>query len=1207
MPERGGVSGGVGVSGSDRIIDTHNRTLGGWQLEGGSVSRSNSHSNGGLFAAGGGSSDGPAGFKRREFDPRSSSSNNTNNNSTVDPEFFPPTSQMEPSSSIQSLVESIDDDHVFKLTEMTKKRVEQNNPAAQKRQRVVSLSTNDPSTALQFMPSEKSLQLSNICKSTLEAHYSELFRSIKAGHPINRLQKLREVLPRVKSTSMVPKSGGFDGKNSMDAGHSRPKKSKHDKYRFVDKVEESNCIWDVDRMEAKAKDAEAAEAAEAAALYRSTTLGSHHNNSSHSSQQHLHRITNELSQDSLQQHLSSTSMESFGVEHSTSGDSYGPPIMSDIQHMQQLQHQKDNLDEVVKEHSNNPSGSSPISTISSATNPSYAHGSSYSSLEPIPVAQAKDIPLDARPRFLDGVATGPPAQSAMPAQVSSMSDVYNAFGSSLEQPYAEIPSSKRNSFLGIFGMRGKKGGQDTDIHHHQESQPTSSYGSPLLTATAPIHERRSFDSQHSPFLQPALPPPQGQRYAPTVEVIPPSLINSPSGNVAQVRPDPKRRVSVDQSMARVADPNDPNIMLTDDEAISHWVPPTQWAEGERLDESQDESDSVANAAQKRSSLRRFTDKMMRKRGHKTLSVIQQGESPINSPTSPAGKPLFSDGNKSLGKKLDPALAHLQGQPSGRMSSSQPSSGRNSLDGIQRPKMSNVRVMSSTSSPILEAIRTPDGVNASSPRVGPLPNAHEFASRFDKANNALNPIRAEKTPTLNPAAKTDRSPLLNATRVDKSPNLAPVSGFSGDDIAGNGHNPDGTPAVPVAPQLFIESDRIPKRMLQRLKQRPDLATVDWGSETIDLSALLTSQEPLPTYDEYLGISSAMKKSHLYPSHLSDVDVLDIHLTLGAEERRDVDAKNRARKWDMLELRLDQEQDVSEKWIKEVVAWSKKKYDSIDRHRRAENPDAFWPISGDSPLVEEPEQEAPGEEDESQAFMRVSDAAKNHRTAPTRTPHIASLETLKARKQQRDLSLTSTREMNGSISSIHASVTTTFKASLESTRESVKEMRVMLADCRQRLQQLHEATGAQLREKEPIFKEVVDKFTAEWNESYFVKLKEVEDQIQVMNLKRIENPWMDMLLIMLSWVIRGLFYIVEGVTILIIIVRHMWSRAKQGFGMVRDARKDYELANTSGLLRAGSSASNGSSAVGEVAKDEGIEGREQADSEASRPPAKVVGAW
>lgn len=143
-PERnGGGLGGGGVLGSDRIVDTHNRTLGGWQLDG-AVSRSNSHnySGSGLFAAagGGGSSDGPTGFKRREFEPR-----NSNNSSNTADQGFPPASQMEPSNSIQSLVESIDDDHVFKLTEMTKKRVEHNNPA-QKRPRVVSLPTNDPST-----------------------------------------------------------------------------------------------------------------------------------------------------------------------------------------------------------------------------------------------------------------------------------------------------------------------------------------------------------------------------------------------------------------------------------------------------------------------------------------------------------------------------------------------------------------------------------------------------------------------------------------------------------------------------------------------------------------------------------------------------------------------------------------------------------------------------------------------------------------------------------------------------------------------------------------------------------------------------------------------------------------------------------------------------------------------------------------------------
>lgn len=145
-------------------------------------------------------------------------------------------------------------------------------------------------------------------------------------------------------------------------------------------------------------------------------------------------------------------------------------------------------------------------------------------------------------------------------------------------------------------------------------------------------------------------------------------------------------------------------------------------------------------------------------------------------------------------------------------------------------------MSSSSSPVLEGVKTPDGANAGSPRVGPLPNAHESTSRLDKAT-MLNPIRSEKAPVPNPAARTDKSPMLNPTRVDKSPLIAPVSGFSGDELVGNAFNPDGSQAVPAVPQLLIESDRIPKRMLQRLKQRPDLATVDWSSETGKLAGVL----------------------------------------------------------------------------------------------------------------------------------------------------------------------------------------------------------------------------------------------------------------------------------------------------------------------------------------------------------------------------------
>lgn len=102
------------------VQDTHKAL--GWQLESssrpGSMSTSLGHVEG-------------SGFRRREFDPRQGHDSSG---------FAGPL--MEPSSSVQSLVESIDDDHVLKLTEMTKKRVEHNNPT-QKRQRVVSLPTSE--------------------------------------------------------------------------------------------------------------------------------------------------------------------------------------------------------------------------------------------------------------------------------------------------------------------------------------------------------------------------------------------------------------------------------------------------------------------------------------------------------------------------------------------------------------------------------------------------------------------------------------------------------------------------------------------------------------------------------------------------------------------------------------------------------------------------------------------------------------------------------------------------------------------------------------------------------------------------------------------------------------------------------------------------------------------------------------------------------
>ncbi|KAG0203851.1 hypothetical protein BGX28_004021 [Mortierella sp. GBA30] len=399
-------------------------------------------------------------------------------------------------------------------------------------------------------------------------------------------------------------------------------------------------------------------------------------------------------------------------------------------------------------------------------------------------------------------------------------------------------------------------------------------------------------------------------------------------------------------------------------------------------------------------------------------------------------------------------------------------------------------------------------------------------------------------------------MLNPLRTEKSPLLGPASTSAGEGVAGNSTLVSMDPSkqnICLASQLLVDVERIPKRLLQRLKERTELASIDWSLDIVDLSVLWTSEEPVPTYDEYIGISSSMKASQSYPSYLDDIDVLDVHLTLSAEEPRDTNSKNRARKWDLLELRVDQTLDQGEKWMKEVSKWTGLRADAIERHRRAENSGVVeWHLNENEPLVEEPEQEDLGWDesqhiaDDSRALLRPEDANKTQRWPSPGAP----LDTQNGHRKMRELSLISGRDLNGSLSSFNTSMSYTFKTSLESTRESVKEMRVFLVDCRQRLQQLHEATGTQLREKEPVFKEVVDKFTMEWNESYFVKLKEVEDQIQVMNLKRIENPWMDMLLIMLSWLIRGLFYIVEGVTIMIIIVRHAWSKAKHGYRVLRN---------------------------------------------------------
>ncbi|KAF9179912.1 hypothetical protein BGZ51_006562 [Haplosporangium sp. Z 767] len=1128
-PEYGGVVGGGNssgtVPGSDRIIESH-KALGSWLSEGPSVNSisSNGGSSGNFH---GNSTAAPGGpglpFKRREFEPK-----------FIDAGV--PGPLIEPSTSVQSLVESIDDDHVFKLTEMTKKRVEHNNPAAQKKQRVVSLPSSEASMINNFQPSEKTLQLSGSCKANLESKYTQLFQSINAGHPINRLEKLREVLPRIKATSVT--KSAHDGKGSIDLSHGRSRRIKSEKYQFVDKVEESSCIWDLDHMEAKA-------AAEAAVLAKHSAIAS----STNDSQQQLKKAASSVSQESSVQHAPSASTESFGVDSSLSRESFAQPTAVNNSS------QPHDLPQTAAVIQGIPLCISPSNTFSSATNLSQASdyiSSSVTSPDPDSTGQAKDGLGESKLKFAD---TYTPAHQILPVPTAQRHNGLNNNGQASVS--VETSPSKRNSLLGIFGVRGKKVGQDNEhlYHLHESPQSPSSYGSPRLTAITPTYERRSFESPHNSHLQASQP---------AIEAIPFSFISTPVGgsqNDTGSDIQGKRGTSLD-SGTRAAEEGEFGTAAVDEDGGGHWTPPVQWPQGERMDESQDESDNAAVAMNKRSSLRRFTDKMIWKRGHKALSAIQQSESSYNSPTSPIhGKPPFADSNKSFGKKVDPAIAYLHEQNSGRLSISQPSSGRNSLEGSSRPKL-NIRAFSSSNSPVLEAIKNLDSIETGSPITGSINGTPELSVRLDRPSPVVNPSRPDKSST-SLASRTEKSPMLDPSRTDKSPLLMPTSS-TGEDTSGN-LVPYSTDPLKQsafkASQLLVEVDRIPKRMLQQLKQRPELDTVDWTSDNVDLSALWTSSDPIPTYDEFVGISSEMKASHVYPSFLEGFDVLNIHLILDAEEPEDIIGKNRTRKWDLLELRVDQELNHGEKWLKEVTAWSNRRADAIERHLRDENPNVGeWHLDENQPLVEEPEEEEglddPAVLSEGTDYKSLDGEQSGDDTASKMISVAGSSGPFKSRKQQRDLSLISRRDPNGSISSFHNSMNYTFKASVESTRESIKEIGVYLRDCRERLQQLHEATGAQLRDKEPLFKEVVDKFTLEWNESYFVKLKEVEDQIQVMNLKRIENPWMDMLLIMLSWVIRGLFYLVEGVTIMIIIVRHAWSKAKKGFEVIRHARREQE---------------------------------------------------
>ncbi|KAF9905906.1 hypothetical protein BX616_000895, partial [Lobosporangium transversale] len=585
------------------------------------------------------------GLERREFDPKHHN----------DARF--PGSSIEPSSSIQSLVESIDDDHVYKLTEMTKKRVEHNNPA-QKRQRVVSLPITYTALATNFQPSEKTLQLSSSCKSYLESRYTQLYQSINVGQPINRLRKLHEILPQINPAS-IPKS-------AHDTKLSR-RLTKIDKYRFVDKVQESSCIWDVDRMEEKFK----------ATASTVSTKQTSEPNSRQASQQDLLQTEHALSIEAKHQTLSSTSTDSFGtIDKASSTDPQGRAKV-----ITNRPYHDSPLSTVVIDAQPVSIGLSPSSTSSSINNTNHTVDSttnSSSSLDPLPhPTSRREGSGESKLRNVE-----PTASTLKHFEGDQQQHIIQG------RSHSEASSSKRNSFLGIFGVRGKKVGQDIDQLVHHESPQHPSYGGSghRLTTT---EERRSMESQDNPYISSAHGSNSTQRgHASSDAIVSPNIS---SNHAVTLDSHAKRGASLEEALPTIETISARNSIFMDDDNGGHYTPPSQWPQGERIDESQDESDNVATANNKRSSLRRIKDKMLWKRGHKTLSAIQQGE--IAQITSQGSNQqqlqqrfssFTTDSSKSLGKKFDPTLAHLHEKSIMRIPASEPSSGRNSIEG-SRPK------------------------------------------------------------------------------------------------------------------------------------------------------------------------------------------------------------------------------------------------------------------------------------------------------------------------------------------------------------------------------------------------------------------------------------------------------------------------------------------------------------------------------------------
>ncbi|KAG0238726.1 hypothetical protein BGW42_002592 [Actinomortierella wolfii] len=1265
---------------------------------------------------------------------------------------------METSGSLQSLVESIDDDDVLRLTEMTKKVVEHSNQA-QKRNRVISPPSNTQVPS-EFQPSDKTLQLSNQFKAMMESRYAPIFSALENNQPLpNPLATLRETMARIDAVprAIINKynttrkismeaanaaSGGGSNGGIHGSGHggggggggglhlSRSKKSK-DKYAFVSRVVESQCIWNVDHMKVKAAEIEACYQSNASnpslrftahppppqsiSMDSLATSGSTEPPQTPST---IHTTTPSMATNTNTTpvhkdndhapHLSSTHISSAtsitpakpvlteaipiqptaqytSIPTTTGSNGALPPTVSTLKEGTTLLTHQTHAGEGL--HQPHVQSDPMIATTTSPSSSSLTRSSSHT------MSQGKE----SAPTIGNG--TGGASGSRMSLESPSTSTSNRVNGSSLsqsdtgsslqiQQPHhqhnlsvpvhpatLETSGSKRASILGIFGIKGhKKSGLEESLdksttekhrtaalnqHSVQESGSASlaTNGNQRLNAASPVGnisttvttaERKSSERMRQPSGAFEM------NISPVDTLAGTGKTTTAATGTNSSKP-PTGRPSLDEPQRQQPLPGLGHGLLShghdDGGSTEDELSFPQFPQGERLDDSQDEGDALPH---KRSSLRRFTDLIMWKRQHKGLAGLQE-------------QPHSAD---ALKRPIDPTIQHLQQQHSfvsSRLSQSQPSSGRNSLDGPRPKGFSLVRAMSGTSSPVLEpglfdhgsgsnvagpttTGGTGSGANTAitatgsatvSPRIGPMNPTEglQFIQRSGVSSTT------DRSPMLYPrpsylsshshglsgTVSQDRSPSMRATTPNED------TQWTGADkkAAIGGHHGGWTD---VSGPVLVDIERIPKAILDQLKENPALAGVSWDLDTVDLRPLLASGSSLPTCHEFFGITSAMKKMEAYPAELQCIDLLDIHVRLDCHEPKDR-LRARAHVWDALEMRLDEELKLSEDFVKRARQWSNNRQGEMERYLNPPSPDIsmggggledyyYYGLqaaendelddghdrdndddknndmnddqengdaregqgqgsrvipriltmepgeidglsdatgdtlrTGDNAELQEGEDQAESgadvatlDEQEERARKKGKQDGKvatKHDMSFSmsyrfRQPHIVPFETMRANKQ---------RELHahvGSMSSMY--VRGGFKPNVERTRESMRELRDVMVDCRERLTQLQETTGKSLQEKEQVYKGIIDSFTVEWNDSYFVKLKDVEEQIQAMNQKRIENPWMDMLLILLSWLVRGLFYIVEGVTIVIIIVRHAWGKAKRTFQGDQTARRE-----------------------------------------------------